>query len=162
MKGRDSSGFTLMPAGLNIQTMLETDGKFGMGIQGIAEFFAIDTYIVEQCHDDMGYGLAFDTATDLFVRYAKQYDDKETLAGMVVDICASDEYGVREVLVKAAHNFLSDAELRNLAGEFGQRDSESQPYEAHSWLKGRTLIARQLYDPFMYEQSVRANGGDAR
>jgi len=130
------------------------------GVEMVAAFFEADEPIFSQCDDSSGsIGDVFRcSACDLFVHYASRYTDKEWLVDKLLELYAHDEYGVRDVLLDAAHRFLPKESLRDLADRLWQRsEQEAQhTYKARHWLIGVESVARQLRDAELYEKAQRA------
>lgn len=130
------------------------------GVDMVAAFFEADQYIFEQCDDSSGsVGDVFrTTACDMFVHYASRCADKEWLVDKLMDLYAEDEYGVRGVALNAAHRFLPEESLRDLADRLWQR-SQQEPqntYQSRHWLLVLESIARQMKDAVLYEKAKRA------
>lgn len=130
------------------------------GVDMVAAFFEADKYIFEQCDDSSGsVGDVFRaTACDLFVHYASRCADKAELVNKLMELYAEDEYGVRDDLLDAAHRFLPEEFLRDLADRLWQRSQQERQdtYQARHWLLTLESVARQLKDAMLYEKAQRA------
>jgi len=130
------------------------------GVEMVAAFFEVDQHIFEQCDDSSGsVGDVFRCAAcDLFVHYGSRCADKAWLVDRLVELYGHDDYGVRDVLIDAAHRFLPKESLRDLADRLWQRSEKGRPhtYEARHWLLGVESVARQLKDAVLYEKAQRA------
>ena len=99
------------------------------------------------------------TARDLFSHYAADCPDKNWLIEQLIDIYAEDDYGIREALLDAAHEFLPEASLRTLAEHLWQL-AEKEPKDSHEqrhWLFAVESLARQLKDAPLFEKARRAS-----
>ncbi len=134
------------------------DPETGVGM--VAAFFEADQHIFEQCDDSSGsVGDVFRcSACDLFVHYASRCVDKARLVGRLLELYGHDDYGIRDVLIDAAHRFLPKDSLRDLADRLWQRSEKERPhtYEARHWLLGVESVAHQLKDAVLYEKAQRA------
>jgi hypothetical protein len=117
------------------------------GVELVAAFFEADAAIFEHCDDSSGdVGMVFDCdACDLFVQYASDYPDKSRLIDRIIGLCESDDYGVRDALIKAAHRFLSKDDLHALAKRIDERSK--LPGESWHWLRALVYVARQIKHP---------------
>ncbi|MEN6521628.1 MAG: DUF6880 family protein [Armatimonadota bacterium] len=130
------------------------------GVEMVAAFFEADDPIFNRCDDSDGsVGDVFrGTACALFVHYASRCADKAWLVDKLMELYAEDEYGVRDVLLAAAHRFLPQESLRDLADRLWQRSQMERPdtYESRHWLLVLESVARQLKDAALYEKAQRA------
>jgi hypothetical protein len=130
------------------------------GVEMVAAFFEADEPIFNQCDDSSGLiGDVFRcSACDLFVHYASRCADKTQLVKRLLGLYEQDEYGIRDVLLDAAHRFLPKASLRYLAECLWQRAELEikHTYKARHWLLVVESVARQLKDAALYEKAQRA------
>lgn len=133
------------------------------GLEAVGDFFRADSSIMESVDDSNGeVGSVFaQEAVDLFVQYAKSCEDKVWVSQYWLEILASDDYGVREGLIGAAHRFLCRDDLFSLA-QMCKQNADSEPpgsLRTH-WLYLLSALARQLKDPVLFEtsRSARADG----
>jgi len=130
------------------------------GVKIVATFFEADQHIFEQCDDSSGsVGDVFRCAAcDLFVHYASGCADKAWLVDRLLKLYGHDDYGVRDVLIDAAHRFLPKESLRDLADRLWQRSEKERQHthEARHWILGMESVARQLKDAVLYEKAQRA------
>lgn len=91
-------------------------------------------YIFEQCDDSSGdIGDVFSCrAHDLFVRYASDYSDKARLAEKLVELCRTDDYGVRNILFDAAYECLPKDIFQQLADRLPQARRRKMPFLSRS------------------------------
>ena len=130
------------------------------GIELVTAFFEADRFIFERCDDSRGsVGDVFrTTARDLFVHYASLCADKAWLVDKLIELYAEDEYGVRDVILHAAHQYLPEDLLQNLADRLWQRSQQERQdtYQARHWLLVLETVARQLKNAALYEKAQRA------
>ncbi|MHB9035732.1 MAG: hypothetical protein ACYC64_03635 [Armatimonadota bacterium] len=70
--------------------------------------------------------------SDLFVRYATDYPDKAHLIDIIMQLYESNDCGIRDGLIKAAHRFLAEPDLRLLADRIEKRAQLSG--DSRNWL----------------------------
>ena len=130
------------------------------GVYLVAAFYEADRFIFERCDDSRGsVGDVFrTTARDLFVHYASLCADKAWLVDKLMELYAEDEYGVRDVVLHAANQFLPEDLLQNLADCLWQRSQQERhdTYQAQHWLLVLETVARQLKNASLYEKVQRA------
>lgn len=130
------------------------------GFDLITEFFEADKVIFEQCDDSSGaVGNVFhDVALDLLVRYGAGCTDPSRVVGRLIALYADDEYGIRDVVIEAAHRFLPAPSLCALAKQLWEHAciEDHESYAARHWLIGLSAVARQLHDAHLFEQAQRA------
>lgn len=129
------------------------------GVEMVAAFFEADQHIFEQCDDSSGsVGDVFRCAAcDLFVHYASRCKGKARLVDRLLELYEHDDYGIRDVLIDAAHRFLPKESLHDLADRLWKHSEKERQhtYEARHWLLGVELVARQLKDAALYERAQR-------
>jgi hypothetical protein len=85
-------------------------------------------------------------------------------AGKVYDLYQSNDYGIREPLLKEASRLLSEQELRALAACFEQdtlvavelaRNDETKFHHVFAPSSAMGLVAEALRDPVLHERSIR-------
>ncbi len=86
------------------------------GAEGVAEFFEADEAIFEQCDDSSGrIGDVFQyDAKNLFVEFAARCEDKQKIAELLLSLNRRNSYGVRDVLVDCAAEYLPESIIRNI------------------------------------------------
>lgn len=130
------------------------------GFDLIAAFFEADSVIFEHCDDSSGWvgDLFYGTAADLLAKYGAECADPSRVVARLVALYADDNYGIRDVVIDAAHRFLATTSLRALAAELQERarHAGSNKSTAWHWLQGLASIARQLHDAPLFEQAQRA------
>ena len=129
-----------------------------LGAQAVAAFFETDRSVFERCDDSNGelgwvYG---SVAAELFVRFARQCDQKERLANIVLELNRDDAYGVRLCLIDRAAQYLPDSNLRTMIERLGERAAEEvDPYRKRHQYTCIESIAAQLKDAPLYEKTIR-------
>jgi hypothetical protein len=127
-----------------------------VGAELVAAFFQADRAIFEQCDDSNGsIGDVFrHEAKNLFVHYAAQCSDKSWLSGLVAKVSAQNDYGIRDVLIESAAEFLPKQSLRDLADRFErQAEQAADEYQRRHHLRLVEALARQLKDAPLFEKA---------
>lgn len=134
-----------------------------LGCTLVANFYTTDHSVFGRCDDSSGHVgdvYRYD-ACELFARYAKRCTDKSWLAKLILKASLKDDYGVRDVLVKSAAEFLPEAPLRWLIDQFQQLAAkEADEFPRRHWLYQVESLARQLKNAPLFEQTRRAAWGD--
>jgi hypothetical protein len=133
-----------------------------IGLQLVAAFYQADGDIFEQCDDSDGnVGNVFRyNAKALFVSYASDCPDKQWLGRLVFDLCRKDDYGVRDILVDCAAQYLPESEVRNLITRFqASAEGKADEFWKHHWMHCVQSLARQVKDALLFEQTRLASSG---
>lgn len=132
------------------------------GAELVAAFYECDKGALGNCDDSSGHvGDVFrHDARELFVHYASRCDEKEWLGDMVYKVSRTDDYGVRDALVKCAIDYLPEPVIRTMVKRFQKMaDGESDEYHKRHWLGLVESLARQLKDAPLFERTRRASWG---
>ena len=147
--------------------MLLADLKSGVddprtGVELVTAFYRADGAVFDQCDDsdgNVGDVFRFD-AKQLFVSYAARCQDKEWLSELVFDVNRDDDYGVRDILVDCAGEYLPESMIRDLIERFQAATSrETDEYKKRHWLLGVESLARQIKDAPLFEKTRLACRG---
>jgi len=133
------------------------------GLQLLAKFYEADGKIIEQCDDSDGVvgDVFLIDAQQLFDAYATACNDKKWLCGIILKLCAGNDYGVRDHILDASGLYFPADLLRQLADTFvrlGKRelkahtDDSRHNYRASHYLLLAETVAQQLKDPGLFEQ----------
>lgn len=129
----------------------------------VADFYTTDRSVFDRCDDSSGHVgdvYRYD-ACELFVSYAKRCVDKSWLAKLILKTSLKDDYGVRDVMVKSAADFLPEAQLRLLIDQYQQLVAEeTEEFQRRHWFYQVESLAQQLKDAPLFEQTRRAAWGD--
>ena len=132
------------------------------GCELVASFFTTDRSVFDRCDDSSGHVgdvYRYD-AQELFRSYASRYADKDRLTKLVFKTSLKDDYGVRDVLVNSAADFLPEAQLRRLIGQYQELAStEPDEFACRHWHYQVESLARQLKDPLLFEKTRQAAWG---
>jgi hypothetical protein len=147
--------------------MLLADLKSGVddsrtGVELVATFYQADSAVFEQCDDSSGsVGEVFRfEAKELFVSYASRCQDKQWLSVLVFDLNREDDYGVRDILIDCAGEYLPESTIRDLIERFQAAASrESGEYKKRHWLFQVESLARQIKDAPLFEKTRIASWG---
>lgn len=132
------------------------------GVELVAAFYEADQGTLGHCDDSSGHvGDVFRfEAKELFVSYAVRCSDKEWLGDLVVKLLRTDDYGVRDVLVKCATAYLPELVVRSLIKRFeAMAGQESEEFAKRHWLFLVESLARQVKDAPLFEKTRLAAWG---
>jgi len=132
------------------------------GAELVASFYQADGDVFDQCDDsggDVGNVFRFD-AKQLFVSYAVQCQDKKWLSELVFELNREDDYGIRDILIDCAVEFLPESMIRYLIDRFQIAASkETDEYKKRHWLLRVESLARQIKDAPLFEKARIAAWG---
>lgn len=158
----ESSGFARELQALlqDLQAGVDTPES---GCELVAAFYEADKGTLGNCDDSSGYVgdvYRFD-AKELFVDFARRCVDKERLAKLVFKLSRKDNYGVRDVLIGCAAEYLPEPNIRTLIANFqkeaGKADDE---FEKRHWYYLVESLARQIKDAQLFEKTRIASWGE--
>lgn len=137
------------------------------GVECAEAFFRADAAILGRADDSSGeIGDLFRIdAREIFGRHAARVDDRDWLLKLIVKLLKSDDYGVRDSVLRAASSYLSEAELRTLADHFwsaGEKSRRAKSAAADDWTARARLrfveqCAVELKDAALFERARRAS-----
>jgi hypothetical protein len=133
------------------------------GCNLVTDFYATDRSVFDRCDDSSGHvgDIYRYDACELFVSYAKRCNDKSWLARLVLKTSLKDDYGVRDVLVNTAADFLPEAQMRWLIDQYQQlAEKKTGELARRHWFYQVESLARQLGDAPLFEKSRRAACGN--
>ena len=149
-----------------LATLLE-DLKAGVGdpcagAKLVAAFYETDEATLGNCDDSSGHVgdvYRYD-ARDLFVSYARRCEDKDWLGSLVLDLNREDGYGVRDSLIDAAAEYLSEPVMRSMIERLLKAaGQEADEYNRRHWLLRVESLAKQLKDAPLFEKTRIAAWG---
>ena len=130
------------------------DPKTGADL--VAAFYEADDGVFSSCDDsdgDIGEVFRCD-AKDAFVQFARGCEDKQWLAGRVLELNRDDPYGVRDALIACATEYLPEPVVRSLVARMQQLAvSAGAESDRRHWHIRIGLLARQIRDPRLFEQA---------
>ena len=132
------------------------------GVELVSAFYKADGAVFEQCDDSSGtVGSVFQyDAKQLFIDYAARCQDKEWLSDVVFDLNREDDYGVRDILVDCAGEYLPESVIRDLIERFQVAASgETDEYQKRHWLFLVESLARQIKNAALFEKTRLASWG---
>jgi hypothetical protein len=125
------------------------------GLELITLFFKADEKIFNQCDDssgNIGDIFCYD-AKELFSRYAAECEDKEKVAGIILELNRSDDYGIRDTLINCASDCLPEKIIRYMIDEIQVlADSEEGSRWRRHYLGLAGSLARQVKDAELFKQ----------
>jgi len=129
------------------------------GVEQVARFFECDESTLGRCDDSSGIvGDVFRiTARDLWVEFASRHEDKAWILDRLEKLLADDDYGVRDSLLEAGAQYLSEAELRALADRFWKMAKDGVPAgQRKHWYLLVCIVAEAMVDPVLHEKATVA------
>lgn len=131
------------------------------GVDLVGRFFELDESLFNRCDDSSGsLGDVFRyTAADLFVLYAQKNDKKQAIADLVLKLNQKDDYGIRDCLIERASEFLPKDILRSMVEKlWAAIEKETDEYQLRGLQNSIRMLARQLKDPILFEQTWKESG----
>ena len=140
----------------------------------LLQFYQTDARVFESADDSDGLigDVYRSDAVALFVAYAKQHPNPTQLAQDVLALVASDNYGIRDALTEAAHQYLPDAVIDHIiethlaiwdaARLASPPRSADRPYNFDR-LPGDLLLrslAKQRHNAALFERLILASTPD--
>jgi hypothetical protein len=160
--GREVAEFAAELRGI-LQELKNDQTEARGGVEMVASFFRADAAFFEHCDDSngtLGDVFRFD-ACELFVHYAIQCDDKTWLADIVLELQKDSNYGVREILIDNAAQYLPEPVIRTLIERlWALTDAETVIYDKRHWIFQIESLARQIHDAPLYEKATLASTPD--
>jgi hypothetical protein len=126
------------------------------GVELAAAFYRADGAVFDQCDDSSGnVGDVFRVdARKLFISYASRCLDKQWLSELVFDLNREDDYGVRDILIDCAGQYLPESTIRGLIERFQEAAvREPDEYEKRHFLLRVESLARQIKDAPLFEKA---------
>lgn len=121
------------------------------GISLLVAFYRTDEVIFNRCDDSDGLvgDVYRNDAQALFIHYAQQCSEKKWLIEQVLDLFGADNYGVRDVLMKCASNYLPNELLATVIDRIWLLAEETGD---SCWFFALESLANQLGDPVLFEK----------
>lgn len=132
------------------------------GVELLAAFYRADSAVFEQCDDSGGdVGDVFHSeAKELFVDYASKCTDKQWVSNLVFDLNRDNGYGVRDILVDCAADYLPESTIRDLIKKFQTAaGKETVEYRKRDCLMCVESLAKQIKDAPLFEKTRIASWG---
>jgi hypothetical protein len=133
------------------------------GVELIAAFYRADAAIFEKCDDSSGIiGNVFCLeAKNLFISYASKCQEKEWVSALVFDLVSEDNYGVRDILVDHANEYLPEDAIRDLIDKFQEAAAKKQDdFKKRHWFNQVESLARQIKDAPLFEKTRLVSWGE--
>ena len=126
------------------------------GLELISLFYKADGKILDQCDDSdgiVGDVFVFD-AKELFIDYALACEDKEKVAGIILELNKEDSYGVRTALIDCASECLPETIIRFIIKEIqGSAGCEEDEYHKRHYMTLVESLARQIKDAELFKET---------
>ena len=132
------------------------------GTELVAAFYQADSAILAHCDDSSGQigDLFRYDAKDLFVAYAARCAEKPWLGDLVFKVIQCDDYGVRDVLIDCARDYLTEPVMRVMVTRLQElAAAEPDEYRKRHWLHNVESLARQLKDAPLFKAARLASWG---
>jgi hypothetical protein len=86
--------------------------------------------------------------------------DKDWLGQLVFELTIKDDYGVRDILIDCAGEYLPESKMRELIARYqAAAGKESGNYRKRQWLSRVESLARQTKDAPLFEKIRLASWG---
>ncbi|OGU06819.1 MAG: hypothetical protein A2075_07045 [Geobacteraceae bacterium GWC2_58_44] len=96
----------------------------------------------------------------LFVAYAARCADKQRLGDLVFKMIQCDDYGVRDVLIGCARDYLTEPVMRVMVARLQELAAEEpDEFRKRHWPHNVESLARQLKDAPLFEAARLASWG---
>lgn len=126
----------------------------------LAAFFKADSNIVNKCDDSYGeMSVLYDTAGELFGKYAALCEDKTGIGKVVLKTYAADTYSMCDFLLGKGCAGLPQKVLRVMADSFWAMTEAPEKDRRGHYFQGVKALARHLKDPELYEKAYSAEYG---
>lgn len=123
------------------------------GIELVAQFFALDEHIMENCDDDGMVGDVFEhEASDLFWHYGKQIEDKDLVFDLAAKLSDHDGYGVRDGLMRNTAQLPAETIRHFISRIIGMTNGRLDLPENRGCVLIVQSMARQIHDAELYEK----------
>lgn len=133
-----------------------------IGAEVVASFYETDKGTFGRCDDSSGHVgdvYRYD-ARDLFLSFAKRYEDKGWLEQLAVRLNHEDDYGVRDTLIDCAAEYLPEPNIRSMIDTFQTlSEKEHEDFAKRHWLFRVESLARQIKDAPLFEKTRIAAWG---
>lgn len=132
------------------------------GTELVAAFYQADSAILATCDDSSGQigDLFRYDARHLFVAYAARCADKQWLGDLVFKVIQCDDYGVRDVLIGCARDYLTEPVMRVMVARLQELAAEEpDEFRKRHWFHNVESLARQLKDAPLFEAARLASWG---
>ena len=133
------------------------------GVKLVEAFYRADGAIFDKCDDSSGIiGDVFRfEANKLFVSYASRCQEKEWVSDLVFDLVSEDNYGVRDILVDHANEYLPEDAIRDLIDKFQEAAAKKQDdFKKRHWFNQVESLARQIKDAPLFEKTRLVSWGE--
>ena len=158
LSGRRTATFARDLAGVLQDLKLEVKDT-QTGIEIAAALFRSDNFLFQECDDSSGsLGDVFrNEGRELFVHFANKCEKKEWLAGIVFELMQENDYGVRDVILDSASEYLPEPVIRALIDRF-QATDRSERKAVRETVRSVQIesLVRQINDARLYEEITLA------
>lgn len=133
------------------------------GVELLVMLYRTDARVIEGCGDleHEASSIFKSDALELFVRYARRCEDSAWVIGQVMDLVRTDEYGMRQALLRHANSFLAEPDLHLLVARLEEEAaSQREPHRARFWMDFVATIASRLRDVALFLRARLTYDGD--
>lgn len=137
-----------------------------VGAECVLAFYRTDSATLGRADDSNGsIGDVYRIdASDAFARYAAACGDKGWIIEQVLELLATDDYGVRDSVLARVGEYLPEPQLRELVARLWEaaggprraRTDSERDWSRSGWYLLIATVATQLRDPELFEQARRS------
>lgn len=123
------------------------------GVRAMASFFEIDASVFNRCDDSHGIigGVFKSDATNLFVQFAAQCEQKPTVAEILFELMLENDFGARDHLPEQVAEFLPGDLIRTMIARSRQLAlDQTDQYKRRALFSNAAMYARELKDPELF------------
>jgi len=126
------------------------------GVELVSAFYETDKRVFDNCNDSsdhVGQVYSYD-AKELFVKYASRCKNKEKVADIILKLQENDDYGVREILIDCATDYLPETTIRSMITKIQTLlDTSKDEYQKRSQAGLIESLARQIKDANLFAET---------
>lgn len=136
------------------------------GLQLVARFYETDQGIIG--HADDSSGMIGDVyrgdAAELFAHFAKECEDKQAVAKILLELNVGDRYGVRDRSLNRCHEYLPESAIRQMIEHIQNlyqpkiKNERDMDFDAEDYANLHnsvllTTLTRAIKDPILFEKT---------
>jgi hypothetical protein len=147
-----------------LEELRDSDCDPETGLDLVTRFYESDAAVLGRCDDSSGIiGDAFRTdARELWDHFAARSSEPEALVDRIEKLLSTDDYGVRDSVLRNVTQWLPPAQMRALVDRFwaraeaeaeAARGEEGHRSRPHAFLLVQ-ILAERMVDPELYERAT--------